>query len=62
MNNKDNTAEAQIYDDYPNTVSNRNELDSALEAGLKSGVSKRTTEEIFEAGIAKAKAAQMTNG
>ena len=62
MSNRDNIAEVNNHDDYPNTVSNREELDLALAAGLKSGISKRTTEEIFEAGIARAKAAQISNG
>ncbi|MGJ8531692.1 MAG: hypothetical protein ACSHYC_05875 [Alphaproteobacteria bacterium] len=42
-------------DAWPNKVGNRDELDAALEAGLDSGVSERTTEEIFEAAIARVK-------
>ena len=41
--------------EWPNTVRTREELDSALEAGEKSGVSDRTIEEIFEAAIARLK-------
>ncbi len=41
--------------DWPNTVRSREELDAALEEGLNSGVSERTTEEIFESAIARVK-------
>ena len=43
-------------EEWPNTVRSREELDSALEAGEKSGVSDRTIDEIFEAAIARLKA------
>lgn len=55
MDKKNNTADDTKTREWPNTVRNREELDSALEAGLKSGVSTRTIDEIFESGIAKAK-------
>ena len=45
----------KTHDNWPNTVRSREELDCALEAGLKSGVSNRTTEEIFESAIARVK-------
>ena len=45
--------------DWPNTVRTREELDEALEEGLNSGVSERTTEEIFESAIARAKNAKL---
>ena len=32
--------------DWPNTIKTQSELDSALEAGEKSGVSKRTFEDV----------------
>ena len=41
--------------DWPNTVRTRTELEAALEAGLKSGVSPRTVEDITEQAIARAK-------
>lgn len=41
--------------EWPNTVKTRDELDSALEAGLKSGVSERSIDEIFEQAKAKLK-------
>ncbi|MGB0719347.1 MAG: hypothetical protein ACPGRX_02680 [Bdellovibrionales bacterium] len=37
----------ETKDDWPNSFSTREELDSMLEAGLKSGVSNRSHEEIF---------------
>ena len=40
--------------DWPNPVRTREELDAALEEGLNSGVSERTTDEIFESAIARA--------
>lgn len=49
------TTNPKKLDNWPNRVSNRNDLDSALEAGLNSGVSERTTEEIFEAAITRVK-------
>lgn len=54
MDNKENTTELKERE-WPNTVRNRDELDSALEAGLKSGVSDRTIEDIFEDVIANHK-------
>jgi len=51
------TTKQKNLDDWPNKVGNRDQLDSALEAGLNSGVSERTTEEIFEAAITR-----VTNG
>lgn len=41
--------------EWPNPVRTRDELDSALEAGEKSGVSDRTVDEIFESTIARLK-------
>lgn len=41
--------------EWPNPVRNRAELDAALEAGHKSGVSSRTFDEITERAIARAK-------
>jgi len=41
--------------EWPNTVCTRDDLDSALEAGLKSGRSDRTVHEIFEERIDKFK-------
>jgi len=55
MNDKTDIANKQNHEEWPNAVRNRDELDSALEAGLKSGVSSRTTEEIFEGAIARLK-------
>lgn len=55
MSDKTDIANKQNRDEWPNAVRSRDELDSALEAGLKSGVSKRTIDEIFASGIAKAK-------
>ncbi len=43
--------------EWPNTISSREELDAALEDGLKSGISERTIDEIFESVIAR-----QTNG
>lgn len=42
-------------DEWPNTVRTREELDSALEAGEKSGASDRDIDEIFESAIARLK-------
>ncbi|VAW16030.1 hypothetical protein MNBD_ALPHA12-522 [hydrothermal vent metagenome] len=41
--------------EWPNGIGTREELDSALEAGLKSGVSERSIDEIFESVIARQK-------
>ena len=60
MNNKTaNTppvnAALRDHDEWPNTVRTREDLDTALEKGLASGVSERTFDEIFDSGIALAK-------
>jgi hypothetical protein len=55
MDKKNNTTDHTMEGEWPNGVRTRDELESALEAGEKSGVSKRTIDEIFESGIAKAK-------
>ncbi len=55
MSDKTDIANKQNHEEWSNAVRNRDELDSALEAGLKSGVSSRTIDEIFASGIAKAK-------
>lgn len=39
--------------DWPNEIGTREQLDSALESGLNSGVSERSIDEIFEDAIAK---------
>lgn len=41
--------------EWPNTVRNRDELDSALEAGLKSGVSELTGRQIVDRALARIK-------
>lgn len=52
-----NTAElAEKHRNWPNTIRNRDELDSALEAGEKSGVSELTIEQVAERKIAQMKA------
>ena len=51
-----NTKDADLREDnWPNIIHTREELEDALEAGLASGVSTRTLDEIFESGIAQAK-------
>ena len=42
-------------EDWPNTIRSREELDSALEAGLKSGVSSRRIDEVVEDELSKLK-------
>ena len=54
VNKNDFTKDAKS-ENWPGNIQTRAELDSALEAGLKSGVSTRTIDEIFESVIAKAK-------
>lgn len=39
--------------DWPNTIRSRDQLDTALEAGLKSGPSKRSIDDIMEKAIAR---------
>ena len=46
---------AEPAKEWPNTVRTREELDAALEAGLKSGVSPRGFEEITERAISRLK-------
>jgi len=46
MNEKNKSKPAD--GEWPNTIRTRDELDSALEAGEKSGVSERTFDEIIE--------------
>lgn len=55
MDKTKNTTDSTKVQDWPNTVRTHEELDSALEAGLKSGRSNRTVHEIFEEQIAKFK-------
>lgn len=45
--------EKQDAKDWPNTVRNRDQLDSALEAGLKSKRGKRTIDEVMESAITR---------
>lgn len=59
MEKTKNTPDTTKTRDWPSTVRTRDELDSALEAGLKSGISERTTEEIFESAIARVKNGQL---
>lgn len=49
----DRSKASKIAEPWPGTVQTREELDSALEAGLKSGVSTKTIEEVMEAAIAR---------
>lgn len=49
------TTKPKNLDDWPNTVRSPDELDSALEEGLKSGESNLTVHQIFEEQIAKFK-------
>lgn len=49
------TTKPKNVDDWPNTVRSPDELDSALEEGLKSGASDLTVHQIFEEQIAKFK-------
>jgi hypothetical protein len=44
-------SEQEIEGNWPNTVRTREELDSALEAGLASGISPYSAEEIVERAI-----------
>lgn len=46
---------AEPAEEWPNTVRTREELDAALEAGLKSGVSPYNIEEITERAINRLK-------
>ena len=46
---------AEPAKEWPNTVRTREELDAALEAGLKSGVSPYSIEEITERAISRLK-------
>lgn len=46
---------AEPAEEWPNTVRTRDELDAALEAGLKSGVSPYSIEEITERAISRLK-------
>lgn len=55
MANKNEIIKDTKSDEWPNTIRTAAELDSALESGLKSGVSTRTIDEIFESVIAKVK-------
>ncbi len=55
MDKTNDTPTDEKHGAWPNTIRNRDELDSALEAGEKSGISDRTTEEIFESAIARIK-------
>jgi len=48
MTGKNDIAEKPPAEDWPNSVRNREELDSALESGFKSGRSPRTIPEIAE--------------
>lgn len=50
---KDGTKQQPEADEWSNTVRTREELDSALEAGLKSGVSELTGKQIVERALAR---------
>ena len=56
MDKTKNTTDDTKLPEWPNTVRTRDELDSALEAGEKSGVSKYTIKEIAERTLAKLEA------
>jgi len=47
-----NTTDNIKLPEWPSTISTRDELDSALEAGLKSGVSELTGKQIVERALA----------
>ena len=51
MSDENEATQERAHDAWPNTVRTREELDSALEAGLKSGRSKLTVHEVFESRI-----------
>ena len=55
MDTKDISDSAEKHENWPNTVRSRDELDSALEAGLKSGVSKFTGRQIVDRALARLK-------
>jgi len=56
MDNKNDTTDTPDTQEWPNTVHTRDELDSALEAGEKSGVSPYTIDEIVAQTLAELKA------
>ncbi|MGJ8527437.1 hypothetical protein [Maritalea sp.] len=53
MSKKTDLAEQDKQEAWPNAIASPVALDSALEEGLNSGASQRTTEEIFESAIAR---------
>ena len=53
MNKKTNPSNDAKMPEWPNTVRTRDELDSALEAGFKSGVSKLSGKQIVERALAR---------
>lgn len=55
MSKKTDLAEQDKQEAWPNAIASPIALDSALEEGLNSGASQRTTEEIFESAIARLK-------
>ncbi|MEM1199531.1 MAG: hypothetical protein AAGI06_09500 [Pseudomonadota bacterium] len=55
MDTKSKEAPEASERNWPNGVAKRDELDAALEAGEASGVSDRTTQEIFDGVISRLK-------
>ncbi|MCB9947412.1 MAG: hypothetical protein H6842_06220 [Rhodospirillaceae bacterium] len=51
----DQTKPKPAAEEWPNTARSRDELDAALEAGVKSGVSARSFEEIIESAKSRLK-------
>jgi len=55
MDKTNNTSDNTKLPEWPSTIRTRDELDSALEAGLKSGVSELTGKQIVERALARLK-------